>query len=193
MKIDKQLQKEYISAIKEIAVKDGYKKIQQSIYKIKDENIIFIDYLIVNSKSLSYSSYIKKLSYDNIFWRIMRMEENLNKADSLRVIGSFAAPAILISEGDVELSENKDITVKLFWEKIHEEMNSFLERNDVTEYIFSGNIIVDEAILQCLSYIDSGLLHEAKKFAQKQILLGNTGRFENEGKGFFELVMLYND
>lgn len=193
MKIDKQVQKKCISTIKEIATKDGYKKIQNTIYKIENENVISIDFLVVNSKYLSYRINIKKQSYDKIFWQIMRMEENLNKGDALRVNGAFAAPSILIAKGNVELSENVDITAKYFLEKINEEINAFLETNDVAEYIFSDNVKVDEDILKCLSYIDSNLLSKAKELAKKQILSGNKGRFENEGKGFFELVVLCND
>ena len=121
------------------------------------------------------------------------MEENLNKSDALRVNGAFAAPSILIAKGNVELSENVDITVKYFWEKINKEINSFLETNDVVKHIFSGNVKVDVDILQCLSYIDSNLLFKAKELAKKQILSGDKGRFENEGKGFFELVLLFYD
>lgn len=193
MKINKQVQKKCISTIKETAIKVGYKKIQNTIYKIENENIISVDFLIVNSEYLSYRINIKKQSYDKIFWQIMRMEENLNKGDALRVNGAFVAPSILIAKGNVDLSEDVDMTAKSFLEKINDEINSFLKKNDVAQYIFSGNVKVDENILQCLSYIDLDLLSKAKELAEKQILLGDKGRFENEGKGFFELVVLYND
>lgn len=192
MKIDKQVQKNCISTIKEIAIKDGYKKIQNTIYKIENENVISVSFLVVNSEYLSYRINIKKQSFDEIFWKIMRMEENLNKGDALRVNGAFAAPSVLIAKGKVELSENVDILVKIFWENINREIKSFLEKNNVIQYIFSGNIIIDVNILQCLSYIDLNLLSKAKELAEKQILLGDKGRFENKGKGFFELVVLYN-
>lgn len=192
MKIDKQMQKKCVATIKEIAVKDGYKKIQNTIYKIENENIIFVDFLVVNSKYLTYRINVKKLSYDKIFWKIMRMEENLNKGDTLRVNGAFAAPAVLIAKGNVELSENVDITANYFWDKVNEEIKSFFEKNDMAQYILSGNLKVDADILQCLLYIDSDLLSKAKQLAEQKILLGDKGRFINEGKGFFELVLLYN-
>lgn len=123
----------------------------------------------------------------------MRMEENLNKGDALRVNGAFAAPAILIAKGKMELSENIDIIANQFLEKVNDEIKSFLEKNNVMQYIFSGDVKIDENILQCLSYIDLGFLPKAKELAEKQILSGDKGRFENEGKGFFQLVVLYND
>lgn len=194
MKINKQLQKECISKIKEVAAKDGYKKIQNTIYKIENGNVIFVDFLIVDSECLIYRINIKRQSFDKIFWQIMKMEENINKSDSLRVIGAFAAPSILIAKGTLELSENLDITANFFLQKISEEIESFLEKNDVVQYIFSNNKIIDVNILQCLAYIDLNLITKAKELAEKQILSGDTGRFVNEGKGFFELVIsFYNN
>lgn len=58
----------------------------------------------------------------------MRMEENLNKGDALRVNGAFAVPSILIAKGNVELSEDADMTAKFFLEKINDEINSFLKK-----------------------------------------------------------------
>lgn len=193
MKMDKQAQKNCISTIKDIATKDGYKKIQNTIYKMENENIISVDFLVVNSEYLSYRINIKKQSFDPIFWQIMRMEENIEKSDALRVNGAFAAPSILIAKGKVELSENIDITAKLFCEKINEEIKSFLKNNSVIQYIFSGNVKNDVNILQCLSYIDLDFWSKAKELAKKQIQSGDKGRFETEGKGFFELVVLYNN
>lgn len=191
MKIDKQVQKNCISTIKEIATKDGYKKIQNTIYKIEDENVISVDFLVVNSEHLIYRINIKKQSFDKIFWQIMRMEENLKKGNALRVNGAFAAPSILIAKGKMELSEDVDIIANIFLEKVNKEIKAFLENNNVVQYVFSENNMIDKNILQCLTYIDLDLLSKAKELAEKQILLGDKGRFENEGKGFFELVLLY--
>lgn len=192
MKIDKQLQKECILLIKQIASKVGYKKIQNTIYKTENGNIVFVDFVVVDSEYLIYRINIKKESYDNIFWRIMRMEENINESYSLRITGAFAAPAALIADGKVELSENVDMIAKNFFKKVDGEITTFLEKNDVTQYIFSNNVKIDVNILRCLSYIESGSLLEAKKLAETQIISGDRGRFKNEGKGFFELVLLYH-
>lgn len=193
MKIDKQAQKNCILLIKDIAKNDGYRKNQNTIYKIINDNIIFVDFLIVNSEYLIYRINIKKYSFDDIFWKIMKMEENIKKGIVLRVNGAFAAPAVSIAEGKVELLEDVNISVKNFYEIINREVNNFLNKYNVVQYIFSANEMIDANILQCLSYMDSNLTTKAKELAEKQILLGDKGRFKNEGKGFFELVLLYND
>lgn len=78
-----------------------------------------------------------------------------------------------------------------FIEIVDTEVNNFQNENCVTEYIFSNKEIIDMEILQCLSYIDSNQIQKAVEVAKNQLALGDVGRFENEGKGFFELLILY--
>ncbi|MDE5908322.1 MAG: hypothetical protein K2H52_06245 [Lachnospiraceae bacterium] len=73
--------------------------------------------------------------------------------------------------------------------KVNDKIKSFVENNDVMQYIFSGKVKQDVHILECISYIDLDSLSKAKEVAEKCVISGDTGRFENEGKGFFELVM----
>lgn len=120
------------------------------------------------------------------------MDENKKRGDALRVNGAFTAPGILIAEGNVELSQNIDKVADLLYKEVSKEVNTFLKKYDVVEYILSHDEIVDAKILQCLSYIDLDDVSEAKKIANNQISLGDKGRFVNEDKGFFELVLLYD-
>lgn len=193
MKIDKQTQKKFISRIKELAINKGYKKNKNTIYKVENENIISVDFLIVNSEYLTYRINIKKLSFDDIFWKIMKMEENLKEGDALRVNGAFVAPTILIAKGRMDLLEDIDIIADNFLDIVNTEIINFLEKNEVIQYVLSNDEILDSKILQCLSYIDLQLLSKAKKVAEEQIVSGDKGRFVSMGKGFFELVLLYNN
>ncbi len=193
MKINKQMQKDCILKIKENAADEGFKKIKNTIYKIENENIIAIDFLIVNSEKLIYRINIKKVSFDVIFWKVMEMEDNIKKGDALKVSGAFTAPSILIAKGEIELSENIDMLVRDFFEKIKKEVSNFSEKDNIVNYILSSDEIVDINILKCLSYIELNRLYEAKELARKQIALGNKGRFENNRKGFFELILLYDN
>lgn len=192
VKIEKQVQKNCISRIKELATKEGYKKTQNTIYKVENENIVFADFLIVESAYLVYRINIKKQSFDKIFWQIMRMEENIKRGIALQVNGAFAAPAILIAKGKIELSENIDTVANNFLQKVHKEITEF-KKNNLIEYVFTNNEIIDAKILQCLSYIDLNMITKAKEIAKDQLLLGDKGRFEYEGKGFFELVLSYSE
>lgn len=190
MKIDKSTQKEYISHIKDKTFKKGYKKIQNTIYKIENGNVIFVDFLIVNAQNLVYRINIKKDSYDKIFWEILSMEENLKKGASMKVNCAFAAPSILISKGSFQLSTDVTSKVEYFVDIIEEEIKKFLDHNCVEDVIISNEEFMDKEILQCLFYLESKQIAKAIEVAKKQLENGNMGRFENEGKCFFERVIL---
>lgn len=190
MRIDKKTQKKCIAVLKELAIKNGYKKIQDSIYKIEEETLVYIDFLIVNSERLLYTINIKKLSFDILFWKIMKMEDNIGRRDSLRVTGAFVSPTVLIAKDAVELSEDVESIASNLLKRINKEILDFPEKSDLNQYILSDKEMFDKSILQCLSYLDLNRVSEARQLAKTQILLGDTGRFENEGKGFFELLLL---
>ncbi len=190
MKIDKIAQKDCIKKVKEIAEKNGYKKIQDSVYKIIGEHIVFADFIIVNSSRLLYQVCIKKMTFDNIFWKIMRMEENLKRSNSLRVIGAFSAPSFFIANDGIELSTDIEAVAKLAMDVVNEEITNFINSKDLYDCIFSNSQKADCDILKCLAYIDKGMIDKAKEIAIQEINLGNRGRFVNEGKGFHELLLL---
>lgn len=193
MKLNKQMQKNCILKIKEIAIHNEYKANKNTIYKIENEDIVFCDFLIINSEFLTYRINFKKYSFDILFWKIMNMEENIKKGNLLRINGAFTAPPLLIDKGKIELSENIEKTANIFFQTVNNEVKNFLKKYDVVEYIFTNKEISDVNILKCLSYIDSNQTSKAKEIAKNQILQGDKGRFKNEGKGFFEQVLLYDD
>lgn len=106
MKLDKNQQKQLISAIYISSDSRGYKAKTNTIYRVIDKAFIHCDFLIVNSQKLIYRIYIKNYDYDDIFWKIMQMPSNSKKNDSLRASGAFKAPSVLLKKGEVELTEN---------------------------------------------------------------------------------------
>ncbi len=189
MKVDKSVQKSCIVLIKEMAKKNGYKTVQSTVYKVDGPNIIFTDYLIVNSDSLVYRTNIKKSSYDEIFWKVLKMEDNISKGDSLKVVGAFAAPSILISRGKINLSNDINKVALEFWQALFSDVDNFCRNSTVEEHVTSHENEMDMKILQCLEYIESKQIGKAIDIAKSQVVLGDSGRFVNEGKGFFELLI----
>ncbi len=189
MKVDKSVQKSCIVLIKEMAKKNGYKSVQSTVYKVDGSNIIFTDYLIVNSDSLVYRTNIKKSSYDEIFWKVLKMEDNISKGDSLKVVGAFAAPSILISRGKINLSNDINEVALEFWQTLFSDVDNFCRNSTVEEHVTSHEKEMDMKILQCLEYIESKQIGKAIDIAKSQVVLGDRGRFVNEGKGFFELLI----
>ena len=105
MKLDKNQQKQLISAIYVSSDSRGYKAKANTIYRVIDKAFIHCDFLIINSQKLIYRIYIKNYDYDDIFWKIMQMQSNSKKNDSLRACGAFKAPSVLLKRGEVDLAE----------------------------------------------------------------------------------------
>ena len=77
MKIDKQLRKEYVKRIQQKAKESGYKAPQYMFYKIQEDDLLYGFFTFVSSGELVYRLEAKKMSFDNIFWKIMDMEDKI--------------------------------------------------------------------------------------------------------------------
>lgn len=191
MKLNKDQQKELVSTIRAWVEKVGFKIKSNTIYVVQKENFIHCDFLVVGSQKIVYRIYIKVYSYDDIFWKILHMTDNSKKSDSLRACGAFKAPSILIKKGEVELTDEYDKLSDFLIEEISKNTNEFLSNYDVDDYVINNEKEVDKEILQCLAYIHRDCIDKAKEIAQSAISMGDKGRFENKGKGFFEWLILY--
>lgn len=190
MKLDKHLKKEYIKQIQKKAKESGYKAPQYMFYKVQDDILLYAYFTITIYGDLVYRLAIKKMSFDNIFWIIMDMEDNMKRGNTLRVNGAFTAPGILISGDKINLTEDIDEIVNAFVDNATIEFTDFLENYDIMDYIFSHEQIYDSEILRCIAYIDIGQIDKAVELAKEQVEKGDRGRFVNGNKGFFERVLL---
>jgi len=191
MKIDKMLEKECIKLVKDTAKELGYKTISNSIYKIYDDCIVYAHFLIVDRARFVYDIYIKKLSFDDSFWRIMDMEENFKKSISLRVNGAFVAPGVTVYGDIIELSEDIHKVSSEFVNIVESKGRDFYEKNNIINYILSHNDILYHNTLQCLAYIDINDILSAVEIARRQVEDGDSGGFINGDKGFFERLVTY--
>jgi hypothetical protein len=191
VKINKQVQKQFLQQIKDVSIREGFKTNSGSIYKLIGDNFAHVDYLIVESKKIVFRIYVKKYSYDKIFWTILKMDENLKKKDSLRAVGAFRAPSVLIKKGEYDFLEDVFELPERFVSEVKAVINSFLVDQEINKYIITHENLHDNMILKCLAYIDADESSKALLIARKELENGNKGRFENEGKGFFEWLLEY--
>ncbi len=191
MKIEKQQQKQLIQFIKEIANDMGFEVKENSMYKKIEENFLHTDFLIVNSEKMVYRTYVKKYSYDDIFWKIMNMQENIKKKDSLRAIGAYKSPSILIEKGEILLNDEIAKLAQDFVSHTCDISNKFIKNYQLNDYIVTKTDLLWGEILKCIAYIDMGILIEAENIAKNEIEKGEKGAFVNEGKGFYEWVIEY--
>lgn len=193
MKLDKNQQKELINVIRKYVRERGYKFREDCIYKVKNNAFIHCDIVILNSEKLLYSIYIKNYEYDNIFWKIMQMEDNVKESDSLRANGAFISPSILLKKGEMELSDKYEKLATELTELIDINELDFLGKYDIDEYLIEKNDYLHKEILKCLAYINKGKKSEAIKIAQLAVDNGKIGGYINEGKGFFEWLLIEVD
>lgn len=190
MKLDKNQQKQLISAIYISSDSRGYKAKTNTIYRVIDKAFIYCDFLIVNSQKLIYRIYIKNYDYDDIFWKIMQMPSNSKKNDSLRASGAFKAPSVLLKKGEVELTEKYEEQAEYLVGLVDECSRNFMEKYDIDEYVIECEDGMDKEVLKCLAYIHMNNIEQAVKIAQSSINDGNRGNYENGGKAFFEWILM---
>lgn len=191
MKLDKNQQKQLISAIRIFADSRGYKVRTNTIYKVIDKAFIHCDFLVVNSQKLIYRIYIKNYDYDDIFWKIMQMSSNSKRNDSLRAIGAFKAPSVLLKKGEIELIEKYEEQAEYLVGLVDECSRNFMEKYDIDEYVIEcEDVLMGREVLKCLAYIHVNNIEQAVKIAQKSINDGKNGNYENEGNPFFKWVLI---
>lgn len=190
MKLSKNQQKLLVNAIRAFLKEKGYKIKSNTIYTVQENAFIHCDFLIVNSQKMIYRIYIKDYEYDNIFWEIMQMKDNVNQNDSLRACGAFKAPSVLLKKGEMNLTDRYGEQAEYLVELIDKCSHEFIDEYDIDEYIIDNENGMDKEILKCLAYLHMKKKEDAIKIAQKSINSGNKGNYENEGKAFFEWVLL---
>ena len=190
MKLDKNQQKKLINAIYISSNGREYKTKKNTIYRVVDKAFIHCDFLIVNSQKLVYRIYIKNYDYDDIFWEIMQMSSNSKKNDSLRAIGAFKAPSVLLKKGEVDLTEKYEEQADYLVGLVDECSHNFMEKYDIDEYVIVYEDGVDKEVLKCLAFIHMNNIEQAVKIAENSINDGNRGNYVNGGKAFFEWIQM---
>ena len=190
MKLDKNQQKQLINAIYISSNYREYKAKTNTIYRVIDKAFIHCDFLIVNSQKLVYRIYIKNYDYDDIFWNIMQMPSNSKKNDSLRAIGAFKAPSVLLKKGEVYLTEKYEEQAEYLVGLVDECSRDFMEKYDIDEYVIEYEDGMDKEVLKCLAYIHMNNIEQAVKIAANSINDGNKGNYVNGGKAFFEWIQM---
>ena len=143
MKMDKMTQKLLLKQIKTRAAEFGYKVSRGFMFSKIGENFVSVTYLIVNSVKLVVDVSVKKYSYDDIFGDVMNMTDNKKAPVSLRAYGAFTAPSITILEDELFLSDDIDSVVQTFFDKVVKCVSDFLEKNQVSDFIFfNGGIAI---------------------------------------------------
>lgn len=189
MKIDKEKEKKINNSIKIEAKKRKYKLRQDIVFFVKEKYFIYCIVYLDNKNEINYSINIKELAYDDIFWKVMNMEENCDEPLSLRAIGAFKSYPVVICNDKFIYEDDVDKIAKGILDNMEIMTKEFIKANDLDEYILNEYNGYDKDFLSCIVYLKKGRFSMAKNIAKKNIENGQSGGFRNEGKTFFEYVL----
>ena len=180
--------------MKKIAKQFGYKSINGSYYKKRQEGLHILHTLVTKS-GFKCRSCIKDDRNDDVLWDVLDMPDNKTYRYSLHVDGAFAAPTIFVSDYFYETVDDYEQTFIELWNLIERDLNSFMNQRSLEQIIFSMD--ADDSNVQlhkCLYYIDKGQINEAADLAKAEMDKGRDGGFSNEGRDLYERVIdLLND
>ena len=182
-KLDKAIVKEGVSR--------GFKTVAGFLWRSDGDRFDTIIASTVNRRNrITYLIKQKKMSYDDLFWDIMGMHSNRNERMSLRANGAFASPSYTIEHGQIEnVIPFTPESVSALVDRLESSLSFFTQTHlDLSRYITDHpDHALNNEELRSLAYLDMGDIDGARQLALAN--LGNEG-FANEGKGFFERLLL---
>jgi hypothetical protein len=94
------------AALKQSAQAYGWKCSRGFVFKATD--LLFFSMIIlgqVRQRRLSFSLRYKLLAFDDLFWKVVKLEENRNQPPSFRAFGAWTAPMTTIYEGELSIAD----------------------------------------------------------------------------------------
>ena len=102
------------SVFRQSAKAHGWESSRGFMYKATD--LLFFSLIIVGQakqRRLFYRLSFKLLAFDELFWKIVQLEENLKQPLSFRAFGAWTAPETKILEGEVSIVDWETANVQL--------------------------------------------------------------------------------
>lgn len=197
----KEIEKTTISNIKQEAKKQNFKVISNCIYKVVDDYFVYGVLRVRPNQdnwNLFNRMYIKPYNYDNLFWEIFDMAENINATVSLRANGAFTCPAFQWGEKSYEVNLLEDMPKDIsstaiidFKNEINKIIEIIKESGGFDSFILSKENILDEKLLKMIANISKKEYSVAKEMAYIEIEKGKRGGFVNKGKDIYQYVLEY--
>ena len=195
--------------IKEVGKKFNWKSKGGFLFTKKD--LLFFDLIVLaqgKNKKISVSVYYKLFDFDEIFWKIVCLEENLNQPLSFHADGAWTAPTMCIDEMTIEnddwsesnLSEKVSSILKKADElssQLAKEISTLDENLAYTETLFANLLnkhpnavttIYREKLMTALLKKEYSL---ALTIAEERISKNDNGGFSAGSKSFYVLAKEY--
>ena len=183
---DKMDKKMIMSFIKDLMKKNGFKNTGDFFFKHLKDNFVIVDFSIVETMQ-TYVEY-KKYSYDDINWKMHKLEELSSKSDSQRVLGAQAIFPVTYQKYIDEYKDEEDLlsVISTRIERIVSVDLPAIEAIDVNEVILNGDL---SNKMKCLALLDLGRIDEAIALAKDCVKNGEDGGEIFWGLTFFQLLV----
>lgn len=196
----KELNKNIKIAIKNQIKKYGYRTRGNVLYKKSDN--YFISILLaatgINNNLINIRGTIKPYFFDDIFWTVFEMQENINQPMGLRADGAFAVRGLQICNQYKEVEDYSD--VEEYVRKLLEECNAEIMKvinevgDDFKKFINYSKDIEDPGLYEyvlskMLLDIKEGNYLGARDLAIYELENHRNGGFKNEGKYIYEYIV----
>lgn len=189
------------NTIKQVIKKKSCKIASNCIYeKIKDYFVhaVFFIRFTNNQYLLTIRMNIKLYYYDDIFWKVIDMKDNIHQKDSLRANGAYVAPSIQWKEKSYIITDANCIEqiCNDVVDDFKYESRSFIETiilryNNFDSFALHQSGIMDEKLIKMLANINIKKYADAEALAQSELNQGHGGRFQNKGIDINEYILMY--
>lgn len=194
-------EKAIMSKIKLEAKKQNFKVISNCIYKVVGDYFAYAVFWVQCNEgkwTLFLRMNIKANNYDNLFWEIFEMPENIKAKVSLKANGAYVCPPFQWIEKSTELSTSElmHIDIANAINNFQNEINIIIETikldyGDFNSFLLSQNNLLDEKLLKMLAHISRNDYQVAKGMACAEIGKGQRGGYKNKGKDIYEYIIKY--
>jgi len=177
-------------------------------FAFKATELLFFSSMIVGQakqRHLSYSLEFKLLAFDDLFWKIVKLEENMNQPLSFRATGAWTAPMTTISKGKLSIED---------WnaENLQLGVNEIITRCDLDAGKLTGEIrglddnlrMIEECYLRrkeeypnaianiwrerLLTFILKKEYYDAERIVRDRMNNHDSGGFRFGNRSFYELA-----
>jgi hypothetical protein len=197
------------AARKQSAKAHGWKCSRGFIFKATD--LLFFSIIVLgraNLRHLSYTLSYKLLAFDDLFWKIVKTEENAKQPLSFRASGAWTAPTMTISEGESPITDWNTQNIDAGVNEIISRCELDIEKTCGSVHGLDDNLRLVEALYlshqkaypktalniwveRLLTAVLKHQYSEAKKIVQDRINSRDTGGFQVGSKWFYSLANEY--
>lgn len=196
----KELDKHIKLAVKGIMKEYGYRMRGSVLYKKSGD--YFISILLVssgiNNNLITARGSVKPYFFDDIFWEVFQMSENLNEPLGLRANGAFVVKGLQVYNQHKEVASYE--CVEKYVEELLKDCDTEIETvinevgNDFRKFIcYSKNVekpgLYKPALAEMLCDIKEQNYQAARKLAIYEIDNQRYGNLENQGKDIYEHIV----